>query len=106
MSDQAANEQVQQAPVTADGPDKEFAEWLGRAVQGAEKVADATLNWFVEQLKQHQQLHGQLSQRIAQGQQELANARTELSKLEGRIEQGVAAAKRLKDVASGGAEAR
>lgn len=85
------DEKVTQAPRIAADDDKGFAEYIKKALEGDEEPGNAHEAFFIRQLKEQRGQHDALTQNIQKGEQQLLGARSELIKLEGRIEAGIAA---------------
>ena len=83
------------APSDAPSPDKVFADYLKVLLEGENKPADKTEAFFAKTLKEQRGQHDALTQNIQKGEQQLMGARSEIMRLEGRIEAGVTALRHL-----------
>jgi chromosome segregation ATPase len=86
---EVSNEQ----PSALQGVEKEFADHLGKLLEGKIEPESAEIAYFVKSLTEYRNQHQSLVSNIQQGEQQLAQLKTQAMKLEGAIEQGVAAAK-------------
>lgn len=71
--------------------DKDFADFLGKLIEGKAEEVSGDLKFFASKLTEQRDQHQELSKNIQQAESQLAQLRSQTIKLEGSIEQGVSA---------------
>jgi hypothetical protein len=79
-------------PPAQESVTKEFASFLGEILAGEDKALSASVEFFVSRLKAQHSQHQQLVKGIAEAETQASQLKAQAIKLEGNIEQCVAAA--------------